>query len=285
MLLLFFWRSYRFLGYNTRNLTEENESEFSSLWSNRIRLHRCAEIFVNQNFPGDYFFNKIKIMSPCPDISLVISEAKRIFFSSKSGCFFHVLDDPLYRETNSILEQQQFCHIDSMLTFSANIEELPPKHNKRDYDSNVSQFFVTDPSLACIWTDLFCKSFNIENCMQVHDLIMSRYLDFELIVAKVKTNSVLVPAACALLYYYKKAMGLYCLGTLPEFRRKGLATQIVKSSIMRAKNKRVKLFFVQTFLNDGYANMYKKAGLHLEYRKRIYANPSNGTFPQFSSQT
>jgi N-acetylglutamate synthase-like GNAT family acetyltransferase len=101
---------------------------------------------------------------------------------------------------------------------------------------------------------------------------MSRYLDFELIISKVKSNSVFVPAACALLYYYKKTIGLYCLGTLPEFRRKGLATQIVKSSINRARTKRMKLFFVQTFLNDGFANMYNKTGLHLEYRKRIYAN-------------
>jgi hypothetical protein len=33
----------------------------------------------------------------------------------------------------------------------------------------------------------------------------------------------------------------------------------------------MKFFFVQTFLSDGFAEMYEKAGLQLAYRKRIYA--------------
>jgi hypothetical protein len=48
--------------------------------------------------------------------------------------------------------------------------------------------------------------------------------------------------------------------------------QIVRSSIDRARTKGMKLFFVQTFLNDGFANIYDRAGLCLKYRKRIYAN-------------
>ena len=261
------------MDYITRSLIEENESEFSAIWSKRIRRYGCAEIFVNKNFPGDYFFNKTKIITPCLDITLLISEAKKIFFSNKLDCFFHIPDDSLYRDTYNTLELQHFCYIDSMLAFSVNLEEQPPEHSKADYDPNVSQMIATDPSLVYTWVDLYCKSFEIENWKQpIHGLIMSRYLDFELIISKVKSNSVFVPAACALLYYYKKAMGLYCLGTLPEFRRKGLAMQIVKYSINRARTKRMKLFFVQTFLNDGFANMYNKAGLCLEYRKRIYAN-------------
>lgn len=262
------------MDYITKSLIEENESEFSAIWSKRIRRYGCAEIFINKNFPGDYFFNKTKIISPRLDISLLISEAKRIFFFNKLDCFFHIPDDPLYYDTHYLLELQHFSYIDSMLVFSVNLEAQPPEYNKANYDPNVSQMTATDASLIHTWVDLYCKSFEIENWKQpIHDLIMSRHLDFELIISKVKSNSVFVPAACALLYYYnKKTMGLYCLGTLPEFRRKGLAMQIVESSINRARTKRMKLFFVQTFLNDGFANMYNKAGLRLEYRKRIYAN-------------
>jgi hypothetical protein len=273
MLLLVFWRFCTFLDYITRSLIEENESEFSAIWSKRIRHCGCAEIFVNKNFPGDYFFNKTKIISPCLDISSLISGAKRIFFYNRLDCFFHILDDPLYRDTYNILELQHFYYIDSMLVFSVNLEEQPPEHNKADYDPNVFQVIATEPSLIHIWVDLYCKSFEIENWKQpILDLIMSRYLNFDLIILKVKSNSAIVPAACALLYYYKRAMGLYCLGTLPEFRRRGIAMQIVRSSIDRARTKGMKLFFVQTFLNDGFSNIYNKAGLCLKYRKRIYAN-------------
>jgi hypothetical protein len=60
---------------------------------------------------------------------------------------------------------------------------------------------------------------------------MSRYLGFELIVSKVSSEGPFVPAACALLSYHSKTMGLYCPGTLPEFRGKGTIQNISTSLV------------------------------------------------------
>ena len=101
---------------------------------------------------------------------------------------------------------------------------------------------------------------------------MSRYFGFELIVSKVRSEGAFVPAACALLSYHSKTMGLYCPGTLLEFRGKGLAQELLRFSIAIAWTKWIRIFLVQTFImNDGHTNICKSAGLHPVYQKRIYA--------------
>lgn len=212
------------------------------------------------------------MISPCHETSLLITDAKRISFSNKLDCFFSIHDDPDYLEINTTLKLQHFSYIDTMLVFSVDLDAIPTEDDKSDYDPNVSQLIANDQSSICTWIDLFCESFQIEDWKeQVRDLIMSNYQNFDLLVSKIRINLEYIPAACATLYCSKRVMGLYCLGTLPKFRRKGLALQIVKSSISRAKTRGMKFFFVQTFLSDGFADIYEKAGLQLAYRKRIYA--------------
>jgi GNAT superfamily N-acetyltransferase len=260
------------LDYVTRGLIEDNDSQFCALWTDRFEWHQCAEIFVNKDFPRDYFFNKTKMVSPCHETLLLISDAKKIFFSNKLDCYFSLHDDPEYLEINKTLELQHFSYIDTMLVFCVDLDTFPTEDGRLDYDPNTSQLIVNDQSSICAWIDLFCESFQIEDWKrQVRELIVSNYRHFDLLVSRIRMNLEYIPVACAILYCSKKVMGLYCLGTLPKFRRKGLAFQIVKSSISRAKTRGMKFFFVQTFLSDGFAEMYEKAGLQLAYRKRIYA--------------
>lgn len=273
MLLLNFWRYYRFLDSITKDLIEKNDSEFSSLWARRLRLLQCAELFVNRAFPGDYFFNKTKILSPCLRAPLLISKARRIFFSNKLDCFIHSYDDLAYQDINTSLEDAGFNRIDSMLVFSADQDTLVASEDKTDYDQNLPQLIAIGQDSISMWVDVFCKAFNAEDWkQQIHSLTMANLRFFRLFVLMTRSDAASVPAACALLFCYKKVMGLYCLGTLPKFRRKGLASLILKSSISIARAKRMKLFFVQAFLNDGFADMYKKVGLNLEYRKGVYAS-------------
>jgi GNAT superfamily N-acetyltransferase len=273
MLLLNFWRYYKFLASTTKDLIEKNDSEFSTLWARRLRLLQCAELFVNRAFPGDYFFNKTKILSPCMRTPLLISKARRIFFSNKLDCFIHSYDDLAYQDINTSLEAAGFSRIDSMLVFSADQDTRVASEDKTDYDQNLPQLIAIGQDSISMWVDVFCKAFNAEYWkQQIHSLTMANLRFFRLFVLMTRSDSASVPAACALLFCYKKVMGLYCLGTLPKFRRKGLASLILKSSISMARAKRMKLFFVQAFLNDGFADMYKKVGLNLEYRKGVYVS-------------
>jgi hypothetical protein len=104
---------------------------------------------------------------------------------------------------------------------------------------------------------------------------MSRYLGFELIVSKVRSEGACVPAACALLSYHSKTMGLYRTGILPEFRGKGLAQEPLRFSIAIAWTKWIRIFLVQTFImNDGHTKICKSPGLHpVRQKKNLCKSP------------
>ena len=271
-LLLIFWRYYKFLGLTTRDLIEENESEFSSLWAQRFKEIECADFYVNADFPGDYFFNKTKILSPCSNTHLLIREAKRIFFSNNLDCFIHSHEGLEFENTNNILEEAGFSCVDTMLIFSTGQDTLHITESKSRYETDLVQIATVDKESVSIWVDVFCKAFNAEDWYsQIYNVTATNYSRFNLQLLMIRSDTVFVPAACTLLFCHKKVLGLYCLGTLPKFRRKGLASQILKSSILMARDKGMKLFFAQSFMNDGYATMYNKAGLDMEYKRRIYA--------------
>ena len=271
-LLLIFWRYYKFLGLTTRDLIEENESEFSSLWAQRFKEIECADFYVNADFPGDYFFNKTKIVSPCSNTHLLIMQAKRIFFSNNLDCFIHSHEGLEFENTNNILEEAGFSCVDTMLIFSTGQDTLHITESKSRYETDLVQIITVDKESVSIWVDVFCKAFNAEDWYsQIYNVTATNYSRFNLQLLMIRSDSVFVPAACTLLFCHKKVLGLYCLGTLPKFRRKGLASQILKSSILTARDKGMKLFFAQSFRNDGYATMYNKAGLDMEYKRRVYA--------------
>ena len=271
-LLLIFWRYYKFLGLTTRDLIEANESEFSSLWAQRFKEIECADFYVNADFPGDYFFNKTKILSPCSNTHLLITQAKRIFFSNNLDCFIHSHEGPEFENTNNILEDAGFSCVDTMLIFSTGQDTLHITESKSRYETDPVQIITVDKDSVSIWVDVFCKAFNAEDWYsQIYNVTATNYSRFNLQLLMIRSDSVFVPAACTLLFCHKKVLGLYCLGTLPKFRRKGLASQILKSSILTARDKGMKLFFAQSFMNDGYATMYNKAGLYMEYKRRVYA--------------
>jgi GNAT superfamily N-acetyltransferase len=256
----------------TRDLIEENESEFSSLWAQRFKEIECADFYVNADFPGDYFFNKTKILSPCSNTHLLITQAKRIFFSNNLDCFIHSYEGLEFENTNNILEDAGFSCVDTMLIFSTGQDTLHITESKLRYETDLVQIITVDKESVSIWVDVFCKAFNAEDWYsQIYNVTATNYSRFNLQLLMIRSDSVFVPAACALLFCHKKVLGLYCLGTLPKFRRKGLASQILKSSILTARDKRMKLFFVQSFMNDGYATLYNKAGLDIEYKRRVYA--------------
>ncbi len=260
------------LDSNTRYLIEQNESEFSALWAQRLRPYKCAELFINKDFPGDYFFNKTKILSPCSNAPLVIAETKRLYFANKLDCFVHCDDSHPYQGTNTALEEANFSFIDYMLIFSSSHIKQEVTESEPKYDTDPMQIVAVDQALLPVWVDVFCKAFDAENWKQrINTITRTSYRHFDLFLLLIRSDSAFIPAACALLFSNNNVTGLYCLGTLPEFRRNGLASTFLKFSILMARDKRMKFFFVQTFASGGFSKIYHNAGLNLIYKKRVYA--------------
>jgi ribosomal protein S18 acetylase RimI-like enzyme len=72
-------------------------------------------------------------------------------------------------------------------------------------------------------------------------------------------------------------MGLYCLGTISNFRGRGVAKKMIGVSLRIAQQQRLDPLFLQTFTNEGLFPLYKKLGFRFVYKKRVYALKGNSS--------
>jgi GNAT superfamily N-acetyltransferase len=75
----------------------------------------------------------------------------------------------------------------------------------------------------------------------------------------------------AALYRSEKALGLYCLGTMPEYRGRGIGRQLVQFAAERARMLGVDLT-LQTFRGDGLVGFYENMGFSIRYVKKVYTH-------------
>jgi GNAT superfamily N-acetyltransferase len=242
---------------------ECNESTFCSLWTERIKLNNCMELFINKKFSEDYFFNRVNnILCCCDNVRSVLKEAARIFSERGLKCYVYI--DDSYTVLEKILLETRFTLLDTMQAFRSNI-------NKIQYENQKIYVDKIDIDLLPIWIDLFCKSFNaLEWKSEVERILKMHFNELTLLVAYIKRNSTQIPAGCALLFNLHGLIGLYCLGTIPSFRRQGLARKIIKVSLDIARQQSATFLICQAFTNEGFAEIYERLGFQLVYKKKIY---------------
>ncbi|HKW04399.1 MAG TPA: GNAT family N-acetyltransferase, partial [Nitrososphaerales archaeon] len=70
-----------------------------------------------------------------------------------------------------------------------------------------------------------------------------------------------------------KVMGIYCVGTLPRWRGRGIAKMMMRFVENNARNLGCNLLTLQTINSDGVSPMYKKIGYRTEFERDIFWNP------------
>jgi GNAT superfamily N-acetyltransferase len=90
------------------------------------------------------------------------------------------------------------------------------------------------------------------------------------LVAHYSLNRVKYPAGCCLLFEKAESFGLYCLGTAHDFRRKGVARELISNAVKMAKNNDYNSMIVQTLTKEGYEEFYKRLGFRTIYKKMLY---------------
>jgi GNAT superfamily N-acetyltransferase len=247
---------------------EHNESTFCSLWTKRIRINDCTNLFVNEKLGDDYFFNRINNTLCCyngdaDDDGTAISALQnsvRAFSERGLKCFVYIDDSHALME--AILLKNKFTFLDTMQGFRSNMNKIRLENQKIHVDK-------IGMDLLPIWIDVFCKSFNaLDWKSEVHRILETHFDKLTLLLGYIKSNSSQIPAGCALLFNKHRVNGLYCLGTVQSFRHQGLAGKIVEASLDMAKKQNNSFLICQAFTNE--ADFYKKLGFQLVYKKKIY---------------
>ncbi len=231
---------------------EENENKFVSLFTDRFDL-RYATIYANKIMNNDPFFNRL-VDIKTKDLDYIIDDAEQVFKSINVKPFIHCMDDQL----RIVLEKHGYTVYDrlSVLLFES------PYRVK-----GVTGIKIEKGNIEA-WIDTYCIAFD---SIDYKDEIRKRVTnakDLELYTASMKDCIV----GCMALLASRELLGLYCLGVLPEFRRLGIASSLIRYAYEIAYKRGLQLF-LQTFLSENLVRYYIKHGFTQMYVKSIYSKP------------
>jgi GNAT superfamily N-acetyltransferase len=228
---------------------EENEWAFCSLWSKKIEI-KCATVLVNPRLVGDYFFNRATV----ENCDVPYEQVARVFWDEGIDCHLY-----FFRSR----PPQNLRVEDTMYV-------LRLVKKKAESGSNI-RVAECKPSEATTWVNIFCKSFSVPEWKdEVARIITTANAKRRLDLLLAHKDS--APAGCAALFTKNDMIGLYCLGTIPAQRNKGVARSILNYAKALAERRGLPLF-LQTLGSENLLCMYKSAGFEIAHTKAICVVP------------
>ena len=226
---------------------EENDLGFSRLWSQSTNLE-CGIMFFNPDLSNDVFFNKLTNIT-CISESM-IDESLAVFHKYKITPFFYSLN---YTELEEIFQKRNFIQYD--------IQHVLKKNNTSKKTTNVYRITDTD---SMLWSKTFCDAYGCyEWILPVDRIVKNTLSSIEYYV----DESI---SSCMALYEKNSLLGLYCLGTIPSMRRKGLAESLIDFAQNEVNRRKLKFLMLEIYEKDSLLDFYSKLGFQEIYQKNIY---------------
>jgi N-acetylglutamate synthase-like GNAT family acetyltransferase len=241
------------------------------------------KLFFNRNFNDDYFFNRIYFDNE-KDIVKSLKFLKKFLTLEGISGYLHLKNDTSYLRKQ--FKKNKFICIDSIYILESPTELVTTTSLNLKKEISVTK--INDTVLLKTWTSIFCQSFNIKDHGPFMEIANKNKQKFVFLLAMLKNmhkkkkknenncnynggnNNDIIPAGVCLLYEKYGCLGLYCLGTLPEFRRRGIAQMILKTSLQIAHTMKYDKIFLQTFQNDNYIDFYKKFNFKVIDKRKIF---------------
>lgn len=228
---------------------EPNDLGFTAIWSNTTQLE-CGTLFMNTNLPDDLFFDKLTNVTCLSE--KMIDETIDVFHKNNMRFFVYTLNNTLLEE---FLLKKNFKFYDT--------QHVLKKRSILDIDTSHIHHIEKKDSL--LWAEIFCKSYDCYDWIdEVNDIVRRSLSQVEYLV-DAEHN-----ASCVALYEKNSILGLYCLGTLPEKRKKGLAKLLINYALNKVKIKNLDFLMLETYQKDDLLGFYSKLGFEKLYEKKIY---------------
>ena len=222
---------------------------FTAIWSNTTQLD-CGTLFMNPNLTGDLFFDKLTNIT-CMNEKM-IDDAIDIFHKNNMPTFVYTLNNT---DLEEFLLKKNFKFYD--------IQYVLKKQTISDSENLYVHHIEKKDSL--LWAEVFCKSYDCYDWIDEIDNIVKSSLSQVEYLVDAEHN-----ASCVALYEKNSILGLYCLGTLPEKRKKGLAKLLINYALNKVKTKNLDFLMLETYQRDNLLGFYSKLGFEKLYEKKIY---------------
>ncbi|MDE1765355.1 MAG: GNAT family N-acetyltransferase [Thaumarchaeota archaeon] len=237
-------------GIGNKDLASRSEAvdlAFTSLWSSSLNLE-CGTLFLNQNLPNDPFFNKLVSLT-CLDDAMLENSLK-LFKKHDTVPYIYTLDQP---EFDKKLLEKHFKLYDTQHVLTR-IPISTVKSRARKISKGESM----------IWSKTFCSAYDCNEWIATVDKIVQNscnsidyYIDE-------------LASSCVALYESNSMLGLYCLGTVPEMRKKGLAASLIDLALGEVKKRNLGFLMLETYRKDRLLDFYFKLGFEDIYHKNVY---------------
>ena len=261
-------------------------------------------LFFNRKFSrDDYFFNRIFFdnFDNENDIVKSLGFLKRFLMLEGISGYLYIKNDMTTTYLRKQLKNRGFSCVDSILTLESSPSTLSSDQNINTIKNLEKKISVTkindDPILLNAWIRIFCQSFNIKVMEPFIEIVNKNKYRFVFLLASLKNKDKRkkkdkkykeskennnnscdadneddddIPAGVCLLFEKYGCLGLYCLGTLPNFQNRGIAQTILKTSLQIAHTMKYNKIFLQTFQNDNYIDFYKKFKFKVIDKRKIF---------------
>jgi ribosomal protein S18 acetylase RimI-like enzyme len=240
---------------------DDNELQFFSLWSKK-KVSRHLILLYNPNLLDDALFNHARLNNRSEVLDRKDLNYVKRFYSQlgiKPSLF---LNTSLDTSLKHLIEQERFKVIDRLITFSTSTSDSPAWKP----DLRISACKEDD---ADEWIRVFVEAFSTPSWLNELNAIVAKMLkdpNCTLYLARYKDRAVGVAAR----YSTNSVSGLYCLGTIPKLRNRGIGSALVSYVISQAHKAGDQTICLQTPNSEHLIKFYSRLGFKRRYAKVIY---------------
>lgn len=226
---------------------EAVDRAFTALWTESLVL-KYGTFFFNPEMPDDVFFNKLTDVACLDD--KIIADLMLRFKKYSMPPYVYVLNRPDHEE---ILVKNNFRMYD--------VQHVLVRTQKSAIHASAR---MVSPPDSIKWSKIFCRAYDCEDWLMAVDKIVrktSGQIDYF-------TDESM--SSCVALHETAGILGLYCLGTVPELRKRGKAGELIGFSMQEATRRKLDFLMLETYQKDNLLDFYRKHGFETIYRKKIF---------------
>ena len=241
---------------------DRNELLFFSLWSKQIVSKRLA-ILYNPNLSDDVLFNHARLTAPQETLGYNDLKYVKKFYSRLKIKPTLILNAELDSSQKHLLSGEGFKAIEQLITMST------PARISSTLKPNLKISACNEDDLA-EWVKVFIEAFSTPSWLEELNRIaakMVKHPNCTLYLARYKGTAVGVAAK----YSAEGVSGLYCLGTTPKLRNRGVGSALVAHVINEAYHSGDQIICLQTLASEHLTRFYARLGFRRRYSKTIYS--------------
>ncbi|MEM0117762.1 MAG: GNAT family N-acetyltransferase [Conexivisphaerales archaeon] len=239
---------------------ELNEFNFWSDWAETRWVEEGRVYAIRSKDFREPLFNHVGIVSAPSDLSKIVAKNEEYFKEIKSNpsVFVPALED--YQLLAKSLVKEGYKPSDSLLVLEMKERMMKPRE-----DVEVS--LLTRRGVM-EWVRVYLQSFYNGGFYRekVYEAVKrsAGRDDVKLLLARVKG----LPVGCTALHFDERVVGAYCVGVIPEYRNRGVASSMLWFASLQETLQGRRLI-LQTFESDNLESWYSRLGFLRVYQKQV----------------